>query len=97
MIGFSEADLEAILALCELDQRVTGLIGLRAGTGDAEVVQHRYKTACVAAKANVLLQQMRVERFKAQKRDETSDKGDPRKEPEGEPEKGSPEESSEAC
>jgi hypothetical protein len=53
-VGFTADDLRMILGLCELDHRVTDLIGPR--TELHESVQHRYRVSTLAAKANVLLQ-----------------------------------------
>lgn len=51
--GFSVEDLRVIIGLCELDHKVTDLLGLRATVQN--MVQHRYRVSTVAAKANVLL------------------------------------------
>ncbi len=51
---FSDDDLRMILGLCDLDHKVTDLIGPR--TELHEAVQHRYRVSALAAKANVLLQ-----------------------------------------
>jgi hypothetical protein len=63
--GFTADDLRMILGLCDLDHRVTDLIGPR--TELHESVQHRYRVATLAAKANVLLQQVIADTIKAQR------------------------------
>jgi hypothetical protein len=53
-IELTEDDLRMIIGLCELDHKVTDLIGPRVPFH--ENVQHRYRVAGLAAKANIILQ-----------------------------------------
>lgn len=62
-VGFTTDDLRMILGLCELDHRVTDLIGPR--TELHESVQHRYRVSTLAAKANVMLQAHIAEKVKS--------------------------------
>lgn len=56
---FSKDDLRIILGLCELDHKVTDLIGPRTPLHD--MIQHRYRVSSVASKANVLLMRILAE------------------------------------
>lgn len=56
---FTKDDLRAIIGLCELDHKVTDLIGPRTPLPD--MIQHRYRVSAVASKANILLMQILAE------------------------------------
>lgn len=72
--GFSREDLRIVIGLCELDHKVTDLIGPRMEL--SEMIQHRYRVSTVAAKANILLQAL-VNEHIAEVRAGTASVGDP--------------------
>jgi hypothetical protein len=61
-IGFTDDDLRMIIGLCELDHKVTDLIGPRMEL--AEMIQHRYRVSGLAAKANIYLQSLVADKIK---------------------------------
>lgn len=56
---FTKDDLRIIIGLCELDHKVTDILGPRTPLPD--MVQHRYRVSTVASKANVLLMRIQAE------------------------------------
>jgi hypothetical protein len=59
-VEFSEDDLRIIIGLCELDHKVTDLLGPRTPLPD--MVRHRYKVSSLAQKASIRLMQIQAER-----------------------------------
>ena len=64
-IGFSDDDLRMIIGLCNLDHKVTDLLGPRERL--EESVQHRYRVSSLAAKANIYLQSLIADKIKEMK------------------------------
>jgi hypothetical protein len=64
-IGFSDDDLRMIIGLCNLDHKVTDLLGPRERL--EESIQHRYRVSALAAKANIYLQSLIAEKIESMK------------------------------
>ena len=59
-VEFTADDLRIVIGLCELDHKVTDLIGPRSSVEN--MVQHRYRVSSVASKANIKLMELQVQR-----------------------------------
>lgn len=62
-VAFSADDLRVVIGLCELDHKLTDLIGPRMSLEN--MIQHRYRVSKIASKANILLMEIQAQEIAA--------------------------------